>query len=174
MCGLVAFLPMFAATFISPIIFERAGKEFIQGKIEEQAGKLQVRARQALGDRFPEKVAALIAEMQDLRIFSGSNAAVFMLLLGVTFLKPRAIAHLFLPGILLVLSSLISAWFYLFEQNWFFTLVGNDYVGWGYLGYMSAVFLFLADIVFNGAQATTLVVNHLLQVIGKSASLAPC
>lgn len=221
--GLVAFVPMFAATFTSPITFERAGRAFIQKKVEEQAGRLHGRMREVLEDGMPEKAAALIAEMQnldcecrkmlsesirkgfqtralaledagaqiksllqssyvkvvknlliDLRIFSGSNAAIYLLLLGITYLKPGGIAHLFLPGILLVLSSLISAWFYLFEQNWFFTLVGNDFVGWGYLGYMSAIFLLQVDIVFNGAQVTTKVINGMLQALGKAASLTPC
>ena len=43
----------------------------------------------------------------DLRIFTGSNALVFILLLLISFFKPKARIHLILPSILLVLSSLI-------------------------------------------------------------------
>lgn len=110
---------------------------------------------------------------QDIRIFTGSNLAIFLLLVAVSFLKPAAIAHLFLPGMLLLASTLICSFFYIFEQNWLMTIIYNDYLGFGYLGYVGVLFLFLCDIVFNSARITTQIINTILQAIGSAAQVMP-
>lgn len=112
--------------------------------------------------------------LQDLRIFTGINAAVFLLLLIVSLFRAPAIAQLLLPAILLVIATLVSGYFYLFQQNWFFTIIYNDYVGFGYLTYVSVVFGFLCDVVFNQARVTTEIINGILHALGKAASLTPC
>ena len=43
---------------------------------------------------------------RDVRIFTGSNAIIFLLLLVISFLKPQAIKHLFLPGYYYLLPPL--------------------------------------------------------------------
>lgn len=68
----------------------------------------------------------------------------------------------------------MSGYFYLFQQNWFFTIIYDDYVGFGYLTYVSVVFAFLCDVVFNQARVTTEIINGMLGAIGKAASLTPC
>ena len=112
----------------------------------------------------------------DFRIFTGSNFIVFFVLLFVSFMKPKAITHLFWPSLLLVISTLICSYFYLFEQDWFFTIISNSYLGWGYLIYLGMVFAFLSDIAFNQAQITTTVINFILNAIGSviSIGLSPC
>lgn len=119
-------------------------------------------------------VAVVNSLLLDLRIFSGINSLVFLFLLAVSLMKPVAMAQLFLPGALLLVATLVSAYFYLFNQNWFYTIVYNDYVGWAYLSYIAIVFLFLCDVVFNRARVTTGIINQFLSAIGHSASLAPC
>ncbi|MEM7430427.1 MAG: hypothetical protein AAF351_00680 [Pseudomonadota bacterium] len=111
---------------------------------------------------------------QDIRIFTGSNAAVFLLLLAISFLKPRAVTHLFLPGILLVISTLVCSYFYIFEQNWLLTIIHNSYVGYAYLGWLGFVFLLLLDIVFNRGRVTTEILNAILNAIGSAVSVVPC
>lgn len=110
----------------------------------------------------------------DVRIFLGANAVIFVFLFGVSFLKPRALSHLFLPGILMLISTVICSYFYIFEQNWFFTIIYNDYTGYGYIGYLFVVFTFLCDITFNKARVTTKIINVFFNVIGSAASLVPC
>lgn len=110
----------------------------------------------------------------DIRIFTGSNTLVFLSLLLISFLKPKAVTHLFLPGILLVTATIVCSFFYIFEQNWLFTIIYNNYLGFAYLGYVSVVFLFLCDIVFNGARVTTEIINSILNAIGSAASVMPC
>ena len=134
---------------------------------------------QAANDRIVEFIQSeymdVVAELKrDIRIFTGSNAGVFLLLLLVSFLKPRAIAHLFLPGILLLVATLLCSYFYIFEQNWLLTIIYSDYLGFGYLAYVGIVFLFLCDIVFNKGRVTTEILNAFLNAVGSAASVVPC
>ena len=110
----------------------------------------------------------------DVRIFLGINATIFVLLLLISFMKPVAISHLFLPGSLMLVSTLVCSYFYLFEQNWFYTILYNDYTGFSFIGYLLLVFAILCDIVFNKAKVTTTVINACLEVVGQAASLVPC
>ena len=50
----------------------------------------------------------------------------FLLLSLVSFLKPRAIRHLFVPGVLLFVATLLCAWLYVFEQNWLLTIIHGE------------------------------------------------
>jgi hypothetical protein len=132
-------------------------------------------ANEKLKDFMRAKYMEVAMELKhDVRIFTGSNALIFLLLLLVSFLKPGAVAHLFLPAILLVISTLTCSYFYVFEQNWLFTIIYNDYLGYGYLGYVGVLFLFLCDIVFNHARVTTQIINGILEAIGSAASVVPC
>ena len=111
---------------------------------------------------------------RDVRIFLGSNAILFLLLLAASFLKPQAVRHLFLPSILLLIATAISSGIYIFGQNWFFTIIYNDYMGFGYVAYIAIIFGFLIDIVFNKARVTTEVINAILNTIGSALSVSPC
>ena len=110
----------------------------------------------------------------DVRIFLAANAVVFLFLLIASFLRPKAVKHLFLPSGLMLISTGICSYFYLFKQNWFYTIIYNDYTGLAYVGYLIFVFVILCDIVFNRARITTKVINFCLNVIGSAASLVPC
>ena len=110
----------------------------------------------------------------DVRIFLGANSLVFVFLLLTSFMKPMAVKHLFLPGGLMLISTVICSYFYLFEQNWFYTIIYNDYTGFGYIAYLAVVFGILCDIVFNRGRITTNVINGCLQVLGQAASFVPC
>jgi hypothetical protein len=110
----------------------------------------------------------------DVRIFLGVNSLVFLLLLLASIMKPLAVEHLFLPALLLLVSTLICSYFYLFEQNWFYTIIYNDYTGYGYLAYLAFVFAILCDITFNRARVTTEIINTCLQALGQAGNLAPC
>ena len=110
----------------------------------------------------------------DVRIFLGANAFIFILMFLVSFMRPQAIKHLFLPGGLMLISTVMCSYFYLFEQNWFYTIIYNNYTGFSFIGYLVFVFGILCDIVFNKARITTEVINACLNAIGSVGSLAPC
>ncbi len=111
---------------------------------------------------------------RDIRVFTASNATVFLLLLVVSFLKPQAMMHLFLPGVLLTISTLVCSYFYLFEQNWLLTIIHSSYVGFAYLAWLGLVFLFLCDIVFNRGRVTTEILNAFFNAVGSALSAVPC
>ena len=111
---------------------------------------------------------------RDIRIFTASNAAVFILLLLVSFLKPQAMMHLFLPGVLLAVSTLVCSYFYIFEQNWLLTIIHSSYLGFAYLAWLGVVFLFLCDIVFNRGRITTEILNAFFNAVGSALSAVPC
>ena len=147
---------------------------FIKTQYELHIVSLQA-ANEKLKDFMRTKYMEVVTELKrDVRIFTGSNALIFLLMLLVSFLKPRAVAHLFLPAFLLVVSTLICSYFYIFEQNWLFAIIYNNYLGYGYLGYVGVLFLFLCDIVFNSARITTEIINGFLNAIGSAASVVPC
>ena len=111
---------------------------------------------------------------RDARIFSLSSAIIFLLLLITSFMKPQAMMHLYVPGLLLGVSTLVCSYCYLFEQNWLMTIIHSSYLGFAYLGWVGVVFLFLVDIILNRARVTTEVVNAISNVLGSAASLSPC
>lgn len=148
--------------------------QLIKRNIELHIASLQS-VNEKLLDFMKTKYMEIVQKLSlDLRIFTGSNLVIFLLLLLVSFLKPKAIAHLFLPGVLLFVSTLICSYFYLFEQNWFFTIIYNDYLGFGYLAYVVLLFGIFCDIVFNRARITTEIINAILNAIGSALSVAPC
>lgn len=110
----------------------------------------------------------------DVRIFLATNAVIFIFLLLTSFMRPQAVKHLFLPAGLMLASTVICSYFYLFEQNWFYTIIYNDYTGYSFIGYLAFVFAILCDIVFNKARVTTEIVNGCLQAIGQAGSFVPC
>ena len=115
--------------------------------------------------------AAIVQKLlRDLRIFSGSNAVAFLCLLLATFKSGRTNAQLSVPTGLLLTATLISVYSYLFAQNWFFTILFDDYVGYGYAVYLAIVFVLLWDIILNRARITTSVADLILNAFGGALS----
>jgi hypothetical protein len=111
---------------------------------------------------------------RDIRIFTATNAGVFLLLVLVSFLKPAALRHLFVPGLLLCAATLICAYGYVFAQNWLLTVINGSYLGFAYALYLGVAFLFLCDILLNQGRVTTRLANGLIEAVGGVASLIPC
>ena len=132
-------------------------------------------ANTTLQDFMKTKYMEVSTELKrDVRIFAGSNTIIFLLLLLVSFLKPKATTHLYLPGLLLVVSTIICSYFYIFEQNWLMSIIFNNYTGYAYLAYLGVLFLILCDVAFNKAQASTSVINGVAGSIGSGFSVFPC
>ena len=111
---------------------------------------------------------------REFRIFTGTNAMVFALLLVAVFVKRQAGLHLLPAALVLLLSASLTAYLYLFNQNWLHTLVFSDFVGLAYLAYLGGVFAFLCDILFNRARVTVEALNALLNAVGSAVQVAPC
>ena len=63
---------------------------------------------------------------------------------------------------------------YVFEQNWFLTILHGNYTGGCYLAYLLAIFSFLCDIVFNKGRVTTYIINGVASVIPFVVTVVPC
>jgi hypothetical protein len=134
---------------------------------------------EAAGPRLTQlvqmKYLGVVAELKrDLRIFTATNALACLLLLLLSFSRPRAIDHLLVPGLLLATAVAVSAYLYLFEQNWFQTVVYADYLGFAYLAYLGIIFGLLLDIVLNRGKVVTVLGNSVLTVVGSALTLSPC
>ncbi len=132
-------------------------------------------AQSTLDALIKNKYLEIISNLKlDLRIFLGSNFFMFLILIALSLAKPQAVTHLFLPGLLLLTATVLASGIYIFGQDWFYTILYNDYMGFGYLAYVSLIFAFLLDITVNKAQVTSAIINGIANVIGSALSVAPC
>jgi hypothetical protein len=88
-------------------------------------------------------------------LFAGSNALLFLAVVAMAALRGRWARPLLIPTALLLVSTLLCSYFYLFQQNWFCSIVFNDYVGWSYLAYVGVVFATLLDVALNKARVAS-------------------
>ncbi len=117
-------------------------------------------AKNTLGDIVKGKYLEIVSNLKaDLRIFLGANLFMFFLLLAVSLSRPKAIEHLFLPGLLLLTATILSSSIYIIGQDWLYTILYDDYMGFGYLAYIAVIFSVLIDIAFNKARVTTEIIN---------------
>jgi hypothetical protein len=145
-----------------------------------EAGTLRhLQSMEALNKQLTSFIQASYMEVAmdlkgDIRIFTATNAAMFLLLVLVSLLKPDAVRHLVAPGILLCVATLLCAYLYVFEQNWLLTIIYGSYLGLGYAAYLGLVFLFLCDIALNRGRVTTRLVNGMVEALGGVVTLVPC
>ncbi len=111
---------------------------------------------------------------REFRIFTGTNAIVFALLLAAALLKQHAGLHLLPSAAVLLLAATITGYLYLFNQNWLHTLVFSDFVGLAYIAYISGAFALLCDVIFNRARITAELLNALLNAVGSAIQVTPC
>lgn len=112
--------------------------------------------------------------LREFRIFTGANAVVFMLLLVAALCKPAAGLHFLPAAAVLVLAAAVTAYLYLFNQDWLHTLVFSDFVGFAYFGYLGLAFAFLCDVLFNRGQVTVGLVNGISEAVGSAIVVVPC
>jgi hypothetical protein len=237
---------IFAVSLLNPGYVEQVAKELIRSQVEKKVhekfeaidakflsskaatmvkkyGEKVTLIKRQLSEKLPERIAAVIAEMQNLdcecrkkvekeirsgfewqianateaqerltvlirnqymetsakltrefRIFTGTNALVFLFLGIAALVKPRAWLHLLPAATVLLVAAGLTSYLYLFNQNWLHTIVFSDYVGFAFIGYLAAVFAFLCDILFNRARVTTELLNGLFNAVGSALQVAPC
>lgn len=80
---------------------------------------------------------------RELRIFFGSNLAAFAVLLLASLARggrPQAQRALLKPALALVVAVLLCSLLYVKGQNWFYTVLHNRWVGYGYLAFLLLAF----------------------------------
>jgi len=131
--------------------------------------KSEPQLQKLIEGHYGEIVADLL---RDLRIFTGTNLVAFAALLLLSFVKSGYVRQLFLPGLLLAFASIITSVIYIFGQNWFFTLLYNDFVGMAYIAWLALTYGFLCDIALFEARITSSLISNLFSSAIDAAS--PC
>ena len=67
----------------------------------------------------------------------------------ISFLKIKAITHLFHRCVLLLLSIVLCSCFYLFIKHGFYIYLYNDFTAYTRLGYLVFLFMLLSDIALK-------------------------
>lgn len=105
-------------------------------QLKKRAEKLRDFARGYYDDRF----GALLTE---LRIFAFSNAALFLFSFLILRFRPLRARTVVWPLSLLTLATIGAVYYWVAGQDWFWTILTNDYLGWMYLGVVGVLFLLL-------------------------------
>lgn len=147
-------------------------KEFAQQtkqRMLDQVSQLQI-GQSNLNSIIRWKYVEIVGNLKrDLRIFLGSTGSMFLVLLVISFFKPKMVVQLFLPAIFLFVATCVSAGFYLFGQDWFYAILYNDYMGWGYVVYISIIFGFLMDIAYNEARVTMEIFGSIIRTLSSGS-----
>ena len=142
-------------------------------KINEEIAQL-TGASAKLGEMIRGKYYSTISELlSDIRIFSGLNALLFLFVALILSSKSFLLKPLALPAGLLFIATVIGIGLYVLGQNWFYTVIFNDYVGYGYLGYVGMIFALLVDIAFNEGSVTLSVLEAAAKFVKAAASCCP-
>lgn len=163
-------LPRRVAEVVARICeFDCVGKEKIEELTSRQLTGTVSRLDIALNNlnalikwQYGKFVAKLLKE---LRIFSGITGLAFLAVLVAASVRLGQQRLLVLPASLLLVATVVSTGLYIFGQNWFYTVLFDNYVGYGYAVYIGGIFLLLIDIVYLGGQVTMAIVNGIASAI---------
>ena len=135
------------------------------------ATQAQERLTSLIRTKYMETATQLTREF---RIFTGSNAVVFAILILAVLVKRRAGLLLLPAALVLLAAALLTGYLYLFKQDWLHTLLFSDYVGLWYFAYLGVAFAFLGDLMFNRGRVTGTLLNWTFNVAGSTTVVLPC
>ncbi|MFZ6640285.1 hypothetical protein ACO0LL_11120 [Undibacterium sp. TC4M20W] len=132
-----------------------------------------------INDRLNELIRRKYMEVaqsltREFRIFTAANTLIFVLLAATVALRPRASVQLLLPAGVLLGAAALTAYFYLFGQDWLHTVIFADYTGLAYFAYLTLAIVCLADVAFNKARICTAAINAAANVVGSAFQVLPC
>lgn len=131
---------------------KQARADAIRAGLMAQAAELGV-AQNQLTDFIKGKYDKIIGALKtDLTIFLATNLIAFAAVFAVSFVRREHRGLVVIPGFLLLISAAIASWFYIAEQDWFYTIVFQNYYGWGYAVVIGLIFGLLLDIIVNRAR----------------------
>ncbi len=109
--------------------------------------------------------ARLYALISEIRVFTGLNAALFGLMLITLWFNRRDMRPVLLPVAVLVVSTASAASLYLVTQDWLWSILLSDYIGFWYLGIVGLTLAFVCDIAFLQARITLNILGSLPQAL---------
>ena len=107
------------------------------------------------GSRAYERLHAEF--IQELRIFAGSNFVLFAFTAWLTVVRRDHTRNLVAPATLLATVTVLSAILFLTGQDWAWTFLTGDYVGYGYFLAVAAVSALLVDIAWYRARIASII-----------------
>ena len=150
--------------------YQKAFHTFLLSKITDL--KIATQKLEAFMTR--EYMLVVNKVIRDVRIFTGSSFLVLLILMFLLFRKPKVGSQVTILTGAMLTSTLVSSYVYLFDQNWFYTIIYNDYVGFAYLLYLGIIFLVLLDIIFNDALIIDGIASGVGHAIGSVVPGASC
>ena len=184
--GAVAFSALLALACFKPAAIESWARQAVTAQVQERlalhAPEGLVRAAARLAVRNPARPGGLRTRMEsayaemtrglirEVRIFSGANALVFLVLGLIAVFWTRAGRQLLVPATVLLGAALLVGCTYAFNQDWLHTILLGDYVGLWYFSYLLVAIAFMLDVVFNRARTTMLLVFIVTSVVGAAVT----
>lgn len=121
-------------------------------------GSAETRVTEMIKGRYDSTVSGL---RRDLLIFLGTNLAAFMLIGMASFARTTRRTLIIYPALLLTVTVVICCGFYILNTDWFYTLLFQNFAGFGYTVWMALLFALLIDITLNYARVTLQMLSHL-------------
>jgi hypothetical protein len=150
--------------------FKELRRKILTDRVSDLS-KVNERLSALIESKYVEVAEAL---MKEVRIFSAANAIGFSLLVFFAIFKPLARLQLVIPAVVLLVSLAAVAGVYLFGQNWFHTVLFNEYVGYSYFAYLGVALASFIDIALNKCRGSTVVFNSVAAILGSVVSAIPC
>lgn len=116
---------------------------------------------------------ALSGFLLDAKIFTGTNALLFIMVLLTARFQPSRASLLFRLELALVGTVAIGCWSFLSGKDWGMVLLTSDFTGWAYASFAGIIFLWLCDLLFLQGAITQAIIEALLQVLKVIASVLP-
>ena len=133
--------------------------------------RLNSKLEQSIRNKYMTVADALTREF---RIFSAANGLAFILIGIMLALRKRATIPLLLPALLIFCAASITAYCYLFRQNWLHSILFSEYIGLAYFFYLLVVLAILSDIAFNKARVCCRMMTATFNALGSSIQVVPC
>lgn len=121
-------------------------------------GAVHRKVAHALWQKYQQVVEQLT---HDFRLFTGLSGGLFLAVMLTAFLCRDRIRPLLVPTGLLLLATGFMSYSYIFMQDWLYTIVFNNYMGWYYLVYVGLVFILLCDITLNRARVLRALIDSI-------------
>lgn len=124
--------------------------------VEGQAGLFDQASAAAMSVARGHYSETTRAVVRDLRIFTGINAVLFLLVLVASFIAPPAPKGTRVVFWILLAATGVSILAYFFVQDWFHTVLVGHYIGYGYGAWVAAVLATLIDwVILRGRISET-------------------
>lgn len=143
----------------SPLVQKTAGiLSKALDQVVETAGRATARVSDLINEKYTETAEELRA---DLSIFLATNLIAFVSVFAITFMQLSRAQYVVYPALLLLVTVAVCSGLYLFNTNWLYTILFQDYYGYGYATLIGVIYLFLIDIFTNKARMTSFIFNSI-------------